>query len=48
MKAKMNIRIKNGRWTVNGKLFKDLTLDEIKILSIFIESFKIHEHEIIN
>lgn len=48
MKAKMNIRIKNGRWTVNGKLFKDLTLDEIKILSIFIESFKIHEHEIID
>ena len=48
MKAKMKIKIQNGRWTVNGKLFKDLTLDEIKILSIFIESFKIHDHEIID
>lgn len=36
----MNIELKNGKWLVNGKEFKDLTMDERKILGIFIESFK--------
>ena len=36
----MDIKIVNGKWLVNGKQFKDLTHDEIKILGIFIESFK--------
>jgi len=36
----MDIKLENGKWLVNGKQFKDLTQDEIKILGIFIESYK--------
>jgi len=36
----MEIKIENGKWIVNGKEFKDLTIDERKILGIFIDSYK--------
>lgn len=36
----MDIKIEKGKWLVNGKEFKDLTIDERKILGIFIESYK--------
>jgi len=36
----IKIEIENGKWLVNGKEFKDLTIDEIKILGIFIDSYK--------
>ena len=36
----MDIILKNGKWLVNGKEFKDLTMDERRILGIFIESYK--------
>lgn len=36
----MDIKIENGKWLVNGREFKDLTPDEIKILGIFIDSYK--------
>lgn len=36
----MDIILKNGKWLVNGKEFKNLTMDERRILGIFIESYK--------
>lgn len=41
----MKIEIKNGKWVVNGKEFKDLTMDERKILGFFIESYKKFENQ---
>lgn len=34
------IRIEDGRWTVNGKKFEDLTPNEITALDAFFENFK--------
>lgn len=37
---KMTIEKIDGRWTVNGKIYKELTPNEIQALASFIKEFE--------
>lgn len=36
----MTIELKNGKWTVNGKSYSELSPNEINALDNFFENFK--------
>lgn len=41
----MQIELKDGRWVVNGKEFKDLTPQEVEILNLFFQQLKAERNE---